>query len=68
MVFLLKDISDSKVDAVILSKTSTKEDIENAIITAKQSDDWSWDDILRELPADCEIYDVWSGNLDEVFY
>ena len=35
-IYFLKDMSEDCVDAVIITKKSTKEDIENAIVEAKQ--------------------------------
>lgn len=68
MMFLLKDLSDGSVDAVIVSKTSTKEEIEDAIIAAKQKDGYDWNDIIEALPNDCECYDIWSSNLEKIYY
>lgn len=34
-IYFLKDMSEDCVDAVIITKKSTKEDIENAIVEAK---------------------------------
>lgn len=61
-IFFLKDMSEDCVDAVIIAKTSTKEEIENAIKSAKQIGNYTWEDIIDALPYDCEIYDRWSSE------
>ena len=66
-VFLLKDLADDSVDAVILSVTSSQEEIENAIREVKQIDGYTWEDIYDALPSDCTVYDKWS-NLKQIYY
>lgn len=62
-IYFLKDMSEDCVDAVIIAKKSTKKDIEKAIKKAKQNDEYIWEDILKELPNDCEIYDRWNSEI-----
>lgn len=62
-IYFLKDMSEDCVDAVIIAKKSTKKDIEKAIKKAKQNDKYIWEDILNELPNDCEIYDRWNSEI-----
>ena len=62
-IYFLKDMSEDCVDAVIIAKKSTKEEIGNAIIEAKKIDCYSWDDILNSLPSDCQIYDRWNSEV-----
>jgi len=65
-VYFLKDLSEGSVDAVIIAKTSSEDDVRNAIIQAKQKDEYQWDDIVNALPDDCEVYDTWS--VKKVYY
>lgn len=65
-VYFLKDVCEDCVDAVIIAKTSTKEDIEKAIIKSKERPDYTWEDLINALPDDCEVYDRWS--CDVVWY
>ena len=65
-IYFLKDLSEGCVDAVIIAKSSTKEDIENAISEAKKNDGYIWDDIKENLPGDCEVHDRWSN--EEIYY
>lgn len=74
MVFVLRDSSSSNVDAVILTHTTSKEDIEDIIEEVK--DKWEEDDdadsllelIEKELPDDCEVYAAWSMDFNTVWY
>ena len=65
-IYFLKDMSDNSIDAVIISETSTKEDIENAIAKSKESPGYTWEDLVNALPNDCEIHDRWSHDI--VYY
>ena len=65
-VYFLKDIAEDCVDAVIIAETSTKNEIEDAILDAKQNDEYQWQDIVDALPDDCTIHDKWS--CDTVWY
>ena len=62
-VYFLKDMCEDCVDAVIIATVSTKEEIEQAITEAKQSDCYAWEDILNALPMDCEVYDRWGSEV-----
>lgn len=66
-IFLLQDLCEDCVDAVIVANVSTKEDIENAINKAKENPDYQWDDLLEALPNDCVLYDKWNG-VEVVYY
>lgn len=65
-IYFLKDMSENCVDAVIIATKSSKKEIEEAIVKSKQNDDYTWDDIVKALPDDCEIYDRW--NEEEIYY
>lgn len=67
-VTLLKDLDENCVDAVITSYESRPEEIQEAIARAKEKPDYQWDDIIKELPKDCKIYDKWSGTLESIYY
>lgn len=62
----LKDLATGDVDAVILTKTSSKSDVERAIFKAKEKDDYQWEDLLEALPDDCEVIESWSSDI--VYY
>ena len=66
-IFLLKDLSEDSVDAVIIAETSTEEEIESAICKAKEKDDYQWEDLVEALPDDCQIYDKWA-DLKNIYY
>lgn len=66
--YFLRDISDNLVDAVITSTTSTAKDITESINKVKENDDYDWHNIIDSLPADCEIYDRWSNNIQNIYY
>lgn len=65
--FFLKDLAEGCVDAVIIAKTSTAEDIKEAIMKAKENPEYKWEDLVNALPDDCEIVDKWSG-IEEIYY
>lgn len=62
-IYFLKDMTEDCVDAVIIAKTSTAKEVEDAICRAKENEDYTWDNILNELPSDCNIYDRWNGEI-----
>lgn len=70
-LFLLKDLCEDCVDAVIVAKNDniTAEEIQNSIDETKErcGGDWQWVDMVDSLPKDCEIYNRW-GDLETVTY
>lgn len=70
-IFLLKDLCEDCVDAVIISKNDniTAQEIQNGIdkMKAVTDYDWQWNDIVESLPQDCEIYDKWQ-DLETITY
>lgn len=68
-VILVKDIGDkSYVHGVILSITTTKQNVQDAIDEAKGSTkdpDISFDFVARNLPSDCICID---GDIEEVMF
>lgn len=70
IITLLQDLSEGTTDAVIISKNSTSEEIQEKINEAKEQKeyDWQWEDLEEALPGDCEIVTCWSGNLNKIYY
>lgn len=67
-VILLKDLGENCADAVIITETSTANDIDLAIKEMKENTLYpEWDDYVNCLPIDCVVYDRW-GSLEEVYY
>ena len=70
-IFLLKDLCEDCVDAVIISKNDniTAQEIQNGIdkMKAVTDYDWQWNDIVESLPQDYEIYDKWQ-DLETITY
>lgn len=71
-VFLLKDLCEDCVDAVIISKNDnmTAENIQKNIDKMKEQKeyDWQWEDIVESLPQDCEIYTRWQDDVGIITY
>lgn len=70
-IFLLKDLCEDCVDAVIISQNNniTAQEIQESInnTKAKNLHDWTWEDIVDNLPQCCEIYDRWQ-DLETITY
>ena len=62
-IYFLKDLAEDCIDAVIITETSTKKDIIDAIGRAKQKEDYTWEDMINEFPNDCTVYDRWGCNV-----
>lgn len=71
-VFLLKDLCEDCVDAVIISKNDniTAKEIQENIDKMKQEKkyDWQWEDIEESLPENCEIYSRWQDLEETITY
>jgi len=69
-IILLKDLSEDKVDAVIIAKKSTAQDVEKAILKAKEEKeyDWQFEDLLESMPNDCKVYTTWAGEVQSSYY
>lgn len=66
--FFLKALSTDDVDAIIISETSTSDDITAAINKVKNDiPDYQWPDIVNGLPDDCEIISKWD-NVENIYY
>lgn len=68
MIILLKDLSKNEVDAVILTKETTPEKVEEIIseVKNKYPSEWTDEDIMDALPSDCEFYRV--GDCEIAWY
>ena len=55
----LYDADFGTITGVIMSKTTTSEDIRRIVedIREEKPDEWTWDDIWMALPSDCAVYD-----------
>ena len=55
----LYDADFGTIIGVIMSKTTTSEDIRRIVddIREEKPDEWTWDDIWMALPSDCAVYD-----------
>lgn len=65
-IYFLKDLCEDCIDSVIISKNDniTAKEIQERIDKMKKQNehDWQWEDIIKSLPQDCEIYDRWRNN------
>lgn len=69
MILVLKDTCDCSVDAVVVTKTSTQEDVQNAIDEVKSTIEClDFYDIERALPRDCKVYKNWESGFKTVWY
>lgn len=70
IITLLKDLSTGEVDAVIVSESTSSEQIQEVINNAKAEKEceWQWDDLVECLPDDCNIVSKWSRELYEIVY
>lgn len=71
MIIMLKDVETLDTDAVIITKTTTADEIQDIIDTVKTEleGEWQFDDIADRLPDDCEIHTVWAiDELATVYY
>lgn len=64
--FLLQDLTEAEVDAIIIT-TASKEDIENAIITAKETEGYTWETLLECMPKETTVIDCFN-NKNRVYY
>lgn len=69
-ITVLKDLESGETDAIILSNTTTKEEIETKISDAKEKFgmEWNWENLVDALPSDCSIYDKWSRSFEVAYY
>lgn len=73
-IILLKDREDNSVDAVIVSETTTKKELNEILAgiiidVAEGKEDNSYLEILKQrLPSDCKMIDRWSNDLNIIWY
>ena len=70
IITILNDLETGETDAVIVSETSSSEEIQTCINNAKaeKEDDWQFEDLVDSLPEDCHIYTQWGKKLNIVTY
>ena len=67
-IILLKSLSDDDVNAIIISETTSGDDIQKIIDEVKaENEEWQCDDILNRLPCDCKVYVTW-GCTETVYW
>ena len=74
MIVLLRDTSSSNVDAVIMTKKTSSNEIQDIIDEVKEK--WEADNyeedllnmIENALPNDCELNVAWSMDFNSVWY
>ena len=67
---LLRDINDKRIDAIITTKNTTAKEIQEIINKVKaEIEDYSCDDIFKELPKDCTVQTLFFGDeIPSVWY
>lgn len=71
IITILNDLETGETDAVIVSETSSSEEIQTCINNAKAEKEYEWqfDDLVNSLPGDCVIYTKWAGlELNKITY
>ncbi len=74
IITVLKDMEEGSVDAIIVSETTTTAEIDKILCTIKEGvwngeiDNDYFTELVKRLPADCEIFDKWSLGLNTMFY
>lgn len=64
--FLLQDLAEAEVDAIIIT-TASKEEVESSICEAKEQDGYTWECLLECLPKGTEVIDCFN-NKNRVYY
>lgn len=64
--FLLQDLSEAEVDAIIIT-TASKEEIENAIAKAKETKDYTWETLIESMPEGTTVIDCFN-NKNRIYY
>ena len=54
---VLTDIESEEIDALIISETTSSDEIENLMLKAreKMENDYQWEDFIVTLPKDCYV-------------
>ena len=68
IVFFLKDSTDGRIDGIIISQESTKQDIIQVIQKAKENPDYTLNDLSKVLPKDCSLHLKKDIFIDTIYY
>jgi len=69
MIILLQDKDDDyKVDAVIITESTTDGEVRRIIGEVKNNSDWDIMDIINKLPNDCKVYNYMDYLITGVEY
>lgn len=69
MIILLQDEDDDyKVDAVIITESTTDGEVRRIIGEVKNNSDWDIMDIINKLPSDCKVYNYMDYLITSVEY
>lgn len=69
MVFVLRDSVTLDVDAILITDTTEKEELQNIIDDVKaNNEDWTFEDIEEKLPMDVGIYTSWLNDFETLWY
>ncbi len=69
MVFVLRDSVTLDLDAIFITDTTEKEELQNIIDDVKaNNEDWTFEDIEKKLPIDVGIYTSWLNDFETLWY
>lgn len=69
MVFVLRDSVTLDLDAILITDTTEKEELQNIIDDVKENnEDWTFEDIEKKLPMDVGIYTSWLNDFETLWY
>lgn len=69
MVFVLRDSVTLDLDAILITDTTEKEELQNIIDDVKaNNEDWTFEDIEKKLPMDVGIYTSWLNDFETLWY
>jgi len=67
-IILLKSLSNDDVNVIIISETTSGDDIQKIIDEVKaENEEWQCDDVLDRLPDDCKAYTTW-GCTETIYW
>ena len=64
--FLLHDLTEDKVDAIIITEYP-KEVIENSIAKAKESEDYTWETLIENMPVGTSVVSCFNQD-NRIYY
>ena len=68
IVFFLKDSKDGRIDGIIISQASTKQDIIQVIQKTKENPDYTLSDLLKVLTKVCSLHLKKDIAIDTIYY